>query len=179
MRSPRNRLRIQPGLRAIIAYKFTRAAAALVASGVLAAFTATGHTGLLNEEATRIRDHVTSAWSIELADVLIHAVMPRQLWIVAAALALDGASAFVEGWSLRQRWSWGPWLVVVATGTFLPFEVFALLRRFSVARALLLGLNVVVALYLTWHAMRSGQREGNPSRPGRSSSSVDLRRPRA
>ena len=155
MSSQRATPRTEPALRLIIGYKFARAGAALLASGLLAAFTATGHTGVLHEIAKQLRHHVTSAWSIGLADALIRAIVPRHLWMLAAAFAFDGAFTVVEGLSLHRRWAWGPWLVVVATAVFVPFEVSAILRRVSIGRVLLLTANLMVALYLARHALRA------------------------
>lgn len=141
-----------PGLRLIIAYKLTRAAASLFAAALLAAFTAADHATPLHTVAVQIRHHAASAWSIAIADVLVSAVAPQHLWLVVLALALDGAFTFVEGWALHRTWWWGPWLVVIATGGFLPFEAIAIVRHADVGRVLLLGLNSLVALYLARRA---------------------------
>ena len=82
--------RTEPALKLIIGYKLARAAGVLAASGLLVALTVTGHAVALDELAERLRHHVTGAWSIALADVLVRAVVPRHLWMLAAALALDG-----------------------------------------------------------------------------------------
>ena len=147
-----------PGLRLIIAYKLTRSAASLFAAALLAVFTAADHATPLHAVAEQVRRHAASAWSIALADVLVSAVAPQHLWLVAGALALDGTLTFVEGWALHRTWWWGPWLVVIATGGFLPFEAIAIVRHADAGRVLLLGLNLLVALYLARraHARSSG-----------------------
>jgi uncharacterized membrane protein (DUF2068 family) len=145
--------RTEPALQLIIGYKLARAAVALAASGLLVVLTATGHAVALDELAERLRHHVTSAWSIVLADQLVRAVVPRHLWMLASALALDGTFTFVEGCSLWRRWWWGPWLIVVTTAAFVPVEVLALVRHLAWARAILLALNLVVALYLGRRAL--------------------------
>lgn len=141
-----------PGLRLIIAYKLTRAVASLFAAALLAAFTAADHATPLRAVAAQVRRHATSAWSIAVADVLVSAVAPQHLWLMAGALALDGTFTFVEGWALHRTWWWGPWLVVIATGGFLPFEAIAIVRHADAGRVLLLGLNLLVALYLARRA---------------------------
>lgn len=153
-----------PALRLLIAYKLGRAAVALATSGLLGVLTATGHTFALHELAEDIRHHVTSAWSIGLADALVRAIIPSHLWIVVAALALDGMFTLLEGWSLHRRWWWGPWLVVVATAGFLPFEVLALVRHVAVGRVFLLGANLLVATYLTRHALGRARRDASSAR---------------
>lgn len=150
--------RTEPAIRLIIAYKFAKAAAALGASTVLIVLTAANRTASLNEVAKQLRHHVTSAWSVALANVLVRAIAPAHLWIAASALALDGAFTLLEGWSLQRRWWWGPWLVVAATAGFVPFEVLALLRRVALGRVFLLCVNLIVALYLARRALRRGRR---------------------
>jgi uncharacterized membrane protein (DUF2068 family) len=141
-----------PALRLIVAYKLTRGAASLMAAALLAAFTAVDRATPLLAVAEQVRRHATSAWSIAVADALVSAVAPRHLWLVTGALALDGTFTFVEGWALHRSWWWGSWLVVIATGGFLPVEVIAIVRHADAGRVLLLGLNVGVALYLARRA---------------------------
>jgi len=162
----RNMLRLRrhaPALRLIIAYKLSRAAASLVAAALLTTLIAVGRSTPLHAAAEQVRHHATSAWSVALADALVSAVAPQHLSLVAAAMALDGAFTFVEGWALHRSWWWGPWLVVAATGAFLPFEVLALVEHVHAGRALLLALNLGVALYLARRALRApegGRRSG-------------------
>jgi uncharacterized membrane protein (DUF2068 family) len=149
-------------IRLIVAYKYAKVAVELIASVLLAALTATGGIPALGRVAAQLRHHVTSAWSVELADALVRELVPRHLWMVAAALALDGTLTFVEGRSLQRGWWWGPWLVVVATCGLLPFEVLALVRHAALGRVALLAANVGVALYLARHALRRHPRAAVP-----------------
>jgi uncharacterized membrane protein (DUF2068 family) len=144
----------EPGVRLIIAYKVARAVSALSASGAIVALKLTGHTSAIFSTAEALRQQATSAWSIALTDALIHVVTPRHLWLAAAALALDGSFTALEGWALHLGAAWGEWLVVVATCTFIPFEVLALARHASVVRALVLAFNVIIVLYLGRRAAR-------------------------
>jgi GTP-binding protein len=98
--------------------------------------------------------HHAHAWSLRLAELLVRASTPRGLWTVVVALIADGISSFIEGWALyRGRW-WGPWLVVVATASLLPFEVVALSHHPHVVRAALFLLNIAIVLYLGRQALR-------------------------
>jgi uncharacterized membrane protein (DUF2068 family) len=54
----------------------------------------------------------------------------------------------VEGFALRAgRW-WAPWLVVIATGALLPWEVIAAVRKPGWLRIGILTVNVAVVAYL-------------------------------
>jgi uncharacterized membrane protein (DUF2068 family) len=70
------------------------------------------------------------------------------------ALLLDGLLTLLEGWALYRGFPWAPWLVVIATGSLLPFEVAALARRLRVGRLLILLVNLAVVTYLGVRAMR-------------------------
>jgi len=73
--------------------------------------------------------------------------------MLAAALAIDGTLTSIEGCSLWRGWWWGPWLIVVTTAAFIPFECWPRPSP-RVGAAILLALNVVVALYLARRALR-------------------------
>jgi uncharacterized membrane protein (DUF2068 family) len=161
-----------PTLRLIVAYKLARGSASLVVSAVLARLTALGDTAPLHVAAELLRRHATSAWSITLGDALVRAAASPHLWWMAAALALDGAFTFLEGWSLHRRYGWGPWLVMLATAAFLPFEAIAIARRADAGRILLLGVNLAVALYLARRARRARRRPPVVSAGARKTDSV-------
>jgi uncharacterized membrane protein (DUF2068 family) len=102
--------------------------------------------------AAHLRHH-SGAWSLRLADLVVRAASRRGLWTIVVALLADGALSLVEGWALVHGHWWGPWLVVVATGSLLPFEVLALLRHPHAVRAAVFLANVVIVAYLARKAM--------------------------
>ena len=53
-----------------------------------------------------------------------------------------------EGWALHRRFRWAPWLVVVATGSLLPFEVVELVRRPHALRLAVFVVNLTIVCYL-------------------------------
>ncbi len=99
--------------------------------------------------------HHSQAWAIQLAELLTRASTPRGLVTIIVALVADGTLTLVEGWALIHGHWWGPWLVVVATGSLLPFrEVVALARHPHVGRALILVVNLAIVAYLIRKARR-------------------------
>ncbi|MGD0676486.1 MAG: DUF2127 domain-containing protein [Polyangiaceae bacterium] len=141
------------GLIAIITYKLVKGGAWLVLAAVLALGTRWGVGGLLLRLADQLRHHA-QAWSIALAKVVVRAATRRGLWTIAFALVADGTSSLIEGWALLRGHWWGPWLVVVSTGSLLPFEVVALARHAHLGRVALLAVNCVIVFYLARKAMR-------------------------
>lgn len=106
--------------------------------------------------AAELRHH-SRAWSLELARLVVRAASKRGLWTITVALIADGSFSLVEGWALVHGHWWGPWLVVVGTGSLMPFEVVALMRRAHVVRAALLIVNAVIVAYLVRKALRDGR----------------------
>jgi uncharacterized membrane protein (DUF2068 family) len=136
------------GLRIIVSYKFLRGALSILLALILAATAAEGWTDRLRDFARMLREHVVGAWSVRLADLLVRAATPRYLAIASVALAADGSLALFEGWALRKGFSWAPWLVVVATASLLPFEVYEIFMRARVGRVVVLIVNLAIVVYL-------------------------------
>ncbi|MDP9037147.1 MAG: DUF2127 domain-containing protein [Myxococcota bacterium] len=162
-------MRRERGLWAIIIYKLAKGGLWLLFAATLIVMMHV-HVPLgerLLGVAAHLRRH-SGAWSVALAELVVRAATRRGLWTVTFALAADGLVSLLEGWALFQAHWWGPWLVVVATGVFLPFEVVALLRRASVLRVALLVMNLAIVIYLARRAvceLRERARTPIPARP--------------
>jgi uncharacterized membrane protein (DUF2068 family) len=142
------------GLRAIILYKTAKAALQLAAALLLIALWPLGLPDAIRHLSLVLRQHVTHGWALRLAAVLAHGSSNHGIVLGIAALGLDGGLTAVEAWALRAgRW-WGAWLVVVATGSLLPFEIYELTRRPLVSRALLIVANLIIVVYLARRARR-------------------------
>jgi uncharacterized membrane protein (DUF2068 family) len=146
-------VRRERGLVLIIAYKFVKGALWLIFGLTLLVLMRMNVGQDLLGVAEHLRHH-SRAWSLELADLLTRAASRRGLWTLVVALFADGILTLVEGWALYHGHWWGPWLVVVATGGLLPFEVVALARKPHVSRALLLAVNALIVWYLARKALR-------------------------
>ena len=141
------KVRRERGLIVIIAYKLVKGGLWLILAVVLMVLMRMGFDGELLGLAEALRHHA-------LADLVVRAASRRALWTIVVALVADGAMSLLEGWALLHgRW-WGPWLVVVATGSLLPFEVVALVKHVRPVRAALLAVNVVIVVYLARKAAR-------------------------
>lgn len=141
------------GLVLITAYKLTKGSAWLVLSVVLIVLERMGLEARLLGFADHLRHHA-HAWSLEFARLVLRAASPRGLWTIVVALIADGTMSLAEGWALLHGHWWGPWLVVVATGSLLPFEVVAFAEHPHAIRAALFGVNVAIVVYLARKAMR-------------------------
>jgi uncharacterized membrane protein (DUF2068 family) len=142
-------------VRVIIAYKVLKGSVGLAMALALIVLLLAHATAPLESIGARVHQHFTGAWSVELAKALLSAAEPRHLWLVALALALDGSFTLLEGWALYHAHWWGPWLVVLATSSLLPFEIAALLRKVHVGRVIVFAVNVAIVLYLARRALQA------------------------
>jgi uncharacterized membrane protein (DUF2068 family) len=142
------------GLRAIIAYKTIKAAVQLGLGLVLALLWPFGLPHWLGALSRASRRHFTQGWASHLAALLAAGSTHRRIAFAILALSLDGALTAVEAWALRRgRW-WGPWLVVAATASLLPVEIYEFFRVPRISRALLFAVNLLMAAYLARRAWR-------------------------
>jgi uncharacterized membrane protein (DUF2068 family) len=144
----------EPALRAIVLYKLVKAILALAIAVTFLVLLMTGSSVHLHGFATHLREHVTAAWSVYLADAVVSVTDRRHLAVATAALFLDGIVTSVEWYALMRGHTWGEWLVVVATSSLLPFEVVALVKHGHAGRFVVLVVNVAIVVYLARHALR-------------------------
>jgi uncharacterized membrane protein (DUF2068 family) len=141
------------GLRMVIAYKLGKALLQIPAGLLLAYGARHGLEATLGALAEALRRHAVHAWSERAAAALIHAAgSPRELRLMAAALGVDGVVSFLEGWVLLRGYRWGPWVVVGATGVFIPYELLSLPHHLHAGRIVLLAINCAVVVYLARRA---------------------------
>lgn len=85
----------------------------------------------------------------------------RTLVLLTIGVAAYGLLQLVEGtglWLLRR---WGEYVAVVATSAFVPFEVYEIVDKASVLKALLLVVNVAAVVYLLYSKRLFGLRGGH------------------
>jgi uncharacterized membrane protein (DUF2068 family) len=145
-----------------MAYKLAKGVLWLVLAVTLSVLRQMGLEEKLLGVAAQLAHH-THAWSLAFAGLIVRAAGPRGYWTVVVALYADGFVSLLEGWALLHgRW-WGPWLVVVATGSLVPFELAAFVRHPHAVRAALFTANVAIVWYLARRAIR--ERRERPDGP--------------
>ncbi len=136
------------GLRLIIAYKAVKAVAQLAGTALLLALATRRHEAGVHAFLQWVAAELPAGWSVRAAGLLAAAGRPHTLHLAALGLALDGTLTAVEGWSLWRGYGWGPWLVVVATGTPIPYELYEIARRVRPVRIAITAITVAVVVYL-------------------------------
>jgi uncharacterized membrane protein (DUF2068 family) len=142
------------GLRLIIIYKLAKAAGEFLLALALVVVLLGGKADTVREFALALSGHVTGAWSVRLTDLLVGAAISHYVELTILALLLDGGLTLFEGWALFHAFTWAPWLVVIATGSLLPLEMFELARRLRAGRLLILLVNLTIVNYLGVRAAR-------------------------
>jgi uncharacterized membrane protein (DUF2068 family) len=120
---------------------------------------------LLTQLADRLRFNPESKFVnfiLERAS-LIHDPMLRR--IGAAAFCYAGLS-MVEGIGLYLEKAWAEYLTLAITASFLPWEIFEIIRRLTITRVGLLVANVLVFVYLM--QLVTARNRETKDEPGRS-----------
>jgi uncharacterized membrane protein (DUF2068 family) len=141
------------GLVVIIGYKLGKGVLWWIFAGVLVVLMHLGLEDRMLGVADHLRHHA-HVWSLKLAELVVRASTRRGLWTITVALIADGTVSLVEGWALLHGHWWGPWLVVVATGSLLPLEVVSFVHHPHPVRAFVFLANLAIVVYLARTAMR-------------------------
>ncbi len=88
-----------------------------------------------------------------LAEEVLH-LRASRLEIVGISAILYAALFTVEGVGLWLGRRWAEYLTIVATSSFIPFEIYELTRGVSWPRLVTLAINLVVVGYLVWKVRR-------------------------
>jgi uncharacterized membrane protein (DUF2068 family) len=141
-------------VRVILVYKLVKGLFLVTAGAILTAALVLGLGTNLREYAARVHAHATGAWALHATELLARFASPKWLHWSSVALELDGTMNLVEAWALEKKHWWGPWMVVVVTGLFLPAEVWELIRHPRASRVALLVANALILVFLVWYARR-------------------------
>lgn len=104
-------------------------------------------------EALQVNVHsrVIQHWLVEIG-----LVKQRDLALIATTTLAYSGLLLTEGIGLLMEKVWAEYMTTFITATFIPIEIYELVRHATVARVCLLLINIVVVAYL---AMRLSQRK--------------------
>ncbi|HUJ29378.1 MAG TPA: DUF2127 domain-containing protein [Myxococcales bacterium] len=142
------------GLEAIIIYKLVKAVLeALLGLAAVYLVTRGAEAGAATL-AEVLLEHFAGGWALEAATLIVMAGTSGHVKFVAVASFGDAVLSAIEGLALRAgRW-WAPWLVVIATGALLPWEVVELIAHPKWGRFVILFINLAVVAYLLRQVVR-------------------------
>jgi len=82
----------------------------------------------------------------------------HELHEMALASLAYAAVFLVEGVGLLRRRRWAEWLTVAVTASFIPFEIYELVRHPGVGKIAALALNVAIVVYLALRRLKDRRR---------------------
>ena len=80
----------------------------------------------------------------------VQLLTPHKMRLISAGIFLKAGLDFVEGIGLALEKTWAEWLTIGLTASFLPWEVFEIVRHFTWMKVDITLVNVLVLLYLLW-----------------------------
>src|ERR1700733_966963 len=128
--------------RVIGGFKLAKAAL-LIAVGVGALSIARGHDAHVLAKALRIKTRFVNHALGKVAGT-----SPHRLAAIGAGSFIYAALFVVEGIGLLLRRVWAEYVTIVITTSFVPLEIYELVERASLAKAIALVVNVAIVAYL-------------------------------
>lgn len=144
----------ETGLRGIIAIK--------AFYGILFFVIGLGVFALINKDISDLADEAASTLGIDpengyLLSLLewLTGVSPKQIAAVGLGTILYSGLYLTMAWGLHLRRVWAEWLTIVATGLFIPIEIYEVVRSLRLTYFLVLVINASIVWYLLRRRIRS------------------------
>lgn len=130
---------------------------------------------LLKRDVAEELEHFVSLLRLDPGNHFLHTAISRVAGIDRRHLKEIGFGTFfyaalylIEGIGLILQRPWASYLTVVATGSLVPLEGYAVVRKPNLIRIIVLVLNVAIVIYLIyqlWQDRRNPARAPDPSTP--------------
>ena len=92
---------------------------------------------------------------VQRALALVTRLPPRRFEEIAAGAFAYAALFIVEGTGLILGRVWAEWLTIVATVSFIPFEVIEAVKKPTPLRIGIVAANIATVIYLVWKRVRA------------------------
>ena len=116
---------------------------------------AIGALRLLHQDVAAIVDHWINAFKVDPHNryiLWLLAKLPlvndRKLTELSVGTLIYSAIFLTEGTGLALSKRWAEYFTIITTASFLPLEVYEIIRRATVAKGVALVINIVVVIYL-------------------------------
>ena len=136
-----------------------------LASGLLMFAAGIGLFRLFRGDVDEALETIVTRLHLDPDNRLIQSIISGVLGVSRKQLRLLEAGTFfyatlhsIEGIGLILRRRWAEYLVVVATGSLIPFEIYEIYRKTTALRLGVFAVNVVILVYLIVRLRRDRQR---------------------
>jgi uncharacterized membrane protein (DUF2068 family) len=137
----------ESGLRGIIAIK--------AFYGILFFLIGLGVFAVINKDISDLAEKAAESLGIDPENGNLNALLewltgisPKQIAAVGLGTILYSGLYLTMAWGLHLRQAWAEWLTIVATGLFIPVEVYEVVRSWRVTYFLVLVINASIVWYL-------------------------------
>jgi uncharacterized membrane protein (DUF2068 family) len=131
--------------------------------GLLLFFVGVGALALINRNAAEVVTRWAHVFQVDVHSrfiqrwlVAVGLVKQRDLKLIVTTTFVYSGLLLTEGTGLLMEKVWAEYMTIFITASFIPIEVYELVRHTTLARVVLLAVNVLVVVYL---AVRVCQRE--------------------
>ncbi|HZS08694.1 MAG TPA: DUF2127 domain-containing protein [Blastocatellia bacterium] len=146
------------GLKLIAIFKLVK--------GVLLLVVGIGALALIHRDVAQLAMNLVSSLHVDADNRHLHGLLvklglinSRRLEELSIGTFFYSALLLTEGIGLLLRKRWAEYLTVIATASFIPLEVYELIRRISFARIVVFGINIAIVWYLVVRLRRERQHE--------------------
>lgn len=127
---------------------------ALIAVGI-------GALHLLHKDVAAVVDHWINAFRVDYHNRLIlwlldklPLVNDKKLKELSVGTFIYAALFLTEGTGLAFRKRWAEYFTMITTSSFLPLEIYEIIRHPTIAKCVAVVINVAVVIYLVWEVRR-------------------------
>jgi len=132
-----------------------------LSKGILLVAAAIGVLGLLHKDVGEVVEHWIDVLRVDPDNRFIHSVLTkvwsvndRTLREISAGTFCYAALFITEGTGLLLHKRWAKYLTIIVTGSFLPLEIYELLRHPGAVKAIVILLNAAIVAYLVVRVRR-------------------------
>jgi uncharacterized membrane protein (DUF2068 family) len=140
--------------------------------GVLLLGVGIGALGLLHKDVSEVAERWVNLLRFDPDNRYIHRMLEklwsvddRKLKEISAGTFVYAALFFTEGTGLLLKKRWAEYFAVIFTASFLPLEIYELLKRVSMTRSVVIAINALIVWYLIVN-LRSESAEARSGKPG-------------
>ena len=126
--------------------------------GLLALILSAGVLSLVNREIQTLIDQLATVLNLDtdnrfimlLMDFLTNTRVSTLIGVSVVGFFYAGLD-LVEAYGLAKRYRWAEYLTVMATGMFIPFEIYEVIKQLTPLRLGALVINVLIVIFLARH----------------------------
>jgi uncharacterized membrane protein (DUF2068 family) len=117
---------------------------------------------LLHRDVANTVAHWVDILRVDPDNLYIHRLLTRVLTVTPAQLRATSAGTFIyagllltEGTGLLLRKRWAEYFTIITTAGLIPLEIYELVHRLTIAKIVILAINVAIVVYLVARVRRT------------------------